>query len=412
MTSLAGRRRRNTMLALGAGLIAAIAAPTLVYVGANAITNSKAGKNALANAPLEESFPQTPTAMLATVSDTNELTSVTVLVLAPDANESASVYDQRGGSIVSVPINVDSGSGGQLLSLHDAYALGGQAELLVDLQSAVNLTIDFGAVMKRDEVAAFLTGLPSVQANLPTDVLGADETALFAKGDNTLNSTQIAQILTSKSPTQGERPRQANIEAVWSGIASAIGAGRQGLTLSASSPTTFAETATRLMSGSVAARGLVARSLDSARNPEGLDVESLDLPDTILVFASIAPAQMSRPASGLTFRIEAPPGFDQQVRKTIGVLLSFGGNVVSVDLSADPKPDTKFLIYDASLAAAESTDNPIFGKISVETPKIRLGSIDETILLGTTYLKGVDLSAPDATSTTIPTSVAPTETTA
>lgn len=412
MTSLAGRRRRNTMLVLGAGLIAAIAAPTLVYVGANAITNSKAGKNALANAPLEQSFPQTPTAMLATVSDTNELTSVTVLVLAPDADESAAVYDQRGGSIVSVPINVDSGSGGQLLSLHDAYALGGQAELLIDLQSAVNLTIDFSAVMKRDEVAAFLTGLPSVQANLPTDVLGPDETALFTKGPSTLTSTQIAQILTSKSPTQRERPRQANIEAVWSGIASAIGTGRQGLTLSASSPTTFAETATRLMSGSVAARGLVARSLDSALNPEGLDVESLDLPDTILVFASIAPAQMSRPASGLTFRIEAPPGFDQQVRKTIGVLLSFGGNVVSIDLSADAKADTKLLIYDASLAAAESTDNPIFGKVSVETPKTRLGSIDETILLGTTYLKGVDLSAPDATSSTTSTSVAPTETTA
>ncbi len=412
MTSLAGRRRRNTMLALGAGLIAAIAAPTLVYVGANAITNSKAGKNALANAPLEQSFPQTPTAMLATVSDTNELTSVTVLVLAPDSDESAAVYDQRGGSIVSVPINVDSGSGGQLLSLHDAYALGGQAELLIDLQSAVNLTIDFSAVMKRDEVAAFLTGLPSVQANLPTDVLGPDETALFTKGPSTLTSTQIAQILTSKSPTQRERPRQANIEAVWSGIASAIGSGRQGLTLSASSPTTFAETATRLMSGSVAARGLVARSLDSTLNPEGLDVESLDLPDTILVFASIAPAQMSRPASGLTFRIEAPPGFDQQVRKTIGVLLSFGDNVVSIDLSADAKADTKLLIYDASLAAAESTDNPIFGKVSVETPKTRLGSIDETILLGTTYLKGVDLSAPDATSSTTSTSVAPTETTA
>ena len=39
-------------------------------------------------------------------------------------------YDQRGGSIVSVPINVDTGSGDQLLSLHDAYALGGQDELL------------------------------------------------------------------------------------------------------------------------------------------------------------------------------------------------------------------------------------------------------------------------------------------
>ena len=155
----------------------------------------------------------------------------------------------------------------------------------------------------------------------------------------------------------------------------------------------------------------MARPLDSALNPEGLDVEALDRPDTILVFASIAPAEMTRPASGLTFRLEAPPGYDQQVRKTIGVLLSFGGNVVSVDLNAEPTADTKLLIYDASLAAIEPTENPIFGKITVETPDIRLGSIDETISLGTTYLKGVDLSAPDASSTSTPTSDAPTETT-
>ena len=412
MTSLSGRRRRNTLIALCGGLIAAIFVPTLVYVGANAISNSKAGRNALANAPLEQLFPQTPTAMLATVSDTNELTSLTVFVLAPDADETAAVYDQRGGSIVSVPINIDSGSGDQLLSLHDAYALGGQDELRADLESAVNLTIDFTAVMKRDELAKLLTGLPSIQANLPTDVLGPDEAAFLAKGPNTLTATQIAQILTSRSPTQREHLRQANVEAVWSSVAAAIGTGRQGLTLSVASPTTFAEMVTRLMSGSVASRGLVARPLEADRNPEGLDVEALDRPDTILVFASIAPAQMSRPASGLTFRLEAPPGYDQQVRKTIGVLLSFGGNVVSVDLNAEANADTKFLIYDASLAAVEPTENPIFGTVKVETPPIRLGSIDETIQLGTTYLKGVDLSAPDASSTSTSTSVAPTETTA
>ena len=412
MTSLPGRRRRNTLIALGAGLIGAIFVPTLVYVGANAISNSKAGRNALANAPLEQSFPQTPTAMLATVSDTNELTSLTVLVLAPDADESAAVYDQRGGSVVSVPINIDSGSGDQLLSLHDAYALGGQDELLADLESAVNLTIDFTAVMKRDELSAFLTGLPSIQADLPTDVLGPDETAFIAKGPNTLTATQIAQILTTKSPTQREHLRQANLAAVWSGVAAAIGKGREGLTLSVGSPATFAEVATRLMSGSVASRGLVARPLEADRNPEGLDVEAPDRPDTILVFASIAPAQMSRPASGLTYRLEAPSGYDQQVRKTIGVLLSFGGNVVSVDLNAEPNADTKFLIYDASLASVEPAENPIFGTIKVETPPIRLGSIDETIQLGTTYLKGVDLSAPDASSTSTSTSVAPPETTA
>lgn len=409
MTALARRRRRNTMLALAGGLVAAIAAPTLVYVGAKAISNSTAGINALEGVPLEQSFPQTPTAMLATVSDTNELTSVTVFVLAPDSDVSEAGYDQRGGSVVPVPINVDSSSGDQLLSLHDAYALGGEEELRADLESAISLTIEFSEVMTGDEFNNFLTGLPPVEVNLPVEVLGVDGVALFPKGAASLSTAQLTQILTTKSPTQPERLRHPDIDAVWAGIAATIGSGRAGQTLSAGAPTTFAELASRLTSGSMASRGLVARPLPADVNPEGLDVETLDRPDTILVFASIAPASMTRPASGLTYRVEAPSGYDQQVRKTIGILLSFGGNVVSVDLNAEASDDTTFLIYDKSLAEAEPTDNPIFGTISIEAPDVRLGSVDETILLGTTYLDQVDLSAPDASSTS--STVEPTETT-
>ncbi|HEY4609519.1 MAG TPA: hypothetical protein VIH06_09955, partial [Ilumatobacteraceae bacterium] len=78
MTALPGRRRRNTLLALAAGVVAAILMPLLVYVGAVAISNSEAGENALSDVPPEQAFPQTPTGMLATVNDSNELTSVTV----------------------------------------------------------------------------------------------------------------------------------------------------------------------------------------------------------------------------------------------------------------------------------------------------------------------------------------------
>jgi len=53
MTALPGRRRRNTVLALVAGIIAAILVPSLVYVGAVAISNSKAGENALSDVPPE-----------------------------------------------------------------------------------------------------------------------------------------------------------------------------------------------------------------------------------------------------------------------------------------------------------------------------------------------------------------------
>ena len=407
MTSLPSRRRRSTLLALAAGVLAAIAAPTLLYVGAKAITNSKAGQNVQSDLPPEQAFPQTPTAMLATVSATNELTSVTVLVLAPDADVSPAGYDQRGGSMVSVPINADTGAGDKALSLHDSYANGGEDQLRSDLESAINLTVDFSAVMTAEQFAAFLTGLPSVQATFPRDVLGSDEAPLFPKGPATLTSAQVAQVITTRSPTEHEHARQTNLDPLWTGIAAAVGTGRQGQTLSAQSPTTFDEMAGRLLAGTVASRGLVARPLGADRNPDGLDVEELDRADTILVFASIAPAEMTRPAGGLSYRLEAPPGYDQQVRKTIGILLSFGGNVVSVDLGAEPVAETTYLIYDQALAAAEPTENSLFGTITIETPDVRLGGVDETIALGTTYLDGVDLSAPDATSSTS-TSVEPT----
>ena len=407
MTSLPSRRRRHTLMALAAGLVTAVVAPTLVYVGAKAISNSKAGINALADVVPEQAFPETPTAMLATVSDTNELTSLAVLVLAPDSDVTAGGYDQRGGSIVSVPINADTEFGDQVQSLHDAYAQGGEDALRVGLESAINLGIDFAAVMKRDEFASFFSGLPSMTIDLATDVLGPDDAVLYPKGSTELTIDQVAEIITTKSPTQRERVRRTNIDALWAGIATAVGKGRQGQTLSAAAPATFAEAATRLMAGPIASRGLVARALDISRNPGGLDVEALDRPDTVLVFASIAPAEMARPGNGLSFRIEAPPGYDGQVRKTIAILLASGGNVVSVDLSATAEAKTTLLIYDTDLAAAEPTDNTVFGRVTVKTPDVRLAGIDETISLGTDYLKQVDLTAPDATST----SVEPTETT-
>ena len=349
MTALASRRRRHTLIALAAGLVTAVVAPTLVYVGAKAITNSKAGKNALADVLPEQAFPDTPTAMLATVSDTNELTSLTVFVLAPDADATAAGYDQRGGSIVSVPINADTESGDQVLSLHDAYAQGGESGLRLGLESAINLSIDFSAVMKRDEVATFFSGFPSVTVDLPRDVLGPSDAVVFPKGSTKLTPAQIAEILTTKSTTERERLRRTNLEALWIGTATAIGTGRQGQTLSASPPKTFAEMATRLMAGPVASRGLLTRAIDSARNPDKLDVEALDRPDAVLVFASIAPASMSRPGSGLSYRIEAPAGYDAQVRKTIAILLAAGGNVVSVDLRATPKAKTTLSIYDSDV---------------------------------------------------------------
>ncbi len=250
-------------------------------------------------------------------------------------------------------------------------------------------------------------GFPSISVDLPRDVLGPADAVLYPKGATNLKPAQIAEIMTTKSSTERERLRRANLEALWAGISAAIGSGRKGVTLSAAPPTTFAEMANRLMAGPIASRGLLTRTIDAARNPNKVDVEELDRPDAVLVFASIAPASMSRPGGGLSYRIEAPPGYDSQVRKTIAILLAADGNVVSVDLRAKPQAKTTLSIYDKEMAAAEPTSNTVFGSVTVQAPEVRLAGVDETIILGTDYLKHVDLSVPDATST----SVQPTETT-
>jgi hypothetical protein len=393
------------MTALAAGLLVALAAPLLVYVGAKAITNSKAGKNVLADAPPEQVFPSTPTAMLATVGSARELTSVTVFVLAPDADPSKGGYDQRGGSVISVPISADTGVVDQPQSLADTYRAAGVQGLQQAVESVLGVNIDFGKVMTRTELAGLLLGLPQVRANLVNEVLDGRDAVLHPKGPTTLSTTQVAEIVTTKSPTQLESARRPNIDAVWLGVATAVGTGREGQKLSAAEPSTFEELAARLIAGPMAARGLLAHPEPADRVTKGHDLEQLDRADTILVFASVAPAHMQQPGIGRSYRLEAPPGYDQQVRRTIENLLFFRNNIVSVDLNAKPNAQTVLSIYDPAAAEAEPTDNQLFGKIKVQTPKVRLSGVEVTITLGTDYLRGVDLSAPP------PTTVVSTETT-
>ena len=177
--------------------------------------------------------------------------------------------------------------------LHDAYALGGEDELRADLESAINLTIDSSKVMTADEFAAFLAGLPALQVDLPRDVLGADDAVLYPEGcDHADGRAGRGDHHDRIAHRAARRLRQPNIDALWSGIAAAVGTRAPGSDAQRCcrrrpSP----RLATRLMAGPVASRGLVTRPLERDRNPEGLDIEELDRPDTVLVFASIAPAR-------------------------------------------------------------------------------------------------------------------------
>ena len=100
---------------------------------------------------------------------------------------------------------------------------------------------------------------------------------------------------------------------------------------------------------------------------------------------------MLAPSTGLVFRIEAPPGYDPAVKRTIDAVLFLGGNIVSIDTTIEPRPDTVFLVPDEVNRDDAELTNAIFGDITFEEPTVRIDGVDLTVRLGTDYLSSVEL---------------------
>ena len=103
MSAIRSRRRRGTWMALGATVLALIAAIALSIVGVATLADSKAGQRAREGVDLPlQRLPYTPTALVGTIDEDRRLTTVVVLTLEPDGT---------GGSIVEIAASADANSG-------------------------------------------------------------------------------------------------------------------------------------------------------------------------------------------------------------------------------------------------------------------------------------------------------------
>ena len=116
MTALAGRRRRSTLVASIAAVIAAALVVTLTVIGALTLYNSTDGADASAGGR-ELVFPHTPVGAIAALDDSGKLASLAVIVVQPAG---------AGGSVVPIPVSADSsgGTGPQRLPLDEAVHAG------------------------------------------------------------------------------------------------------------------------------------------------------------------------------------------------------------------------------------------------------------------------------------------------
>lgn len=382
MTALPRRRRNRSLAMLAATLLVAASVPVLGYVGVKAVLDSTGGRDAGADNLPVQSFPSTPSAMFLTTDEAGTLSSVTVFVLAPSG---------VGGSIVSVPVNADVGlSAGARQSLQQVYATGGIDAMSLALESLLLVAINFSAEADPTQLAAFLAPYEPLTVNLTTAIPSGDSgLSALAPGAAVLQAPNAARVLTAGAGEGNEAARQGNIDALWSALVASVATGRAPATPITAPPANFDEFVTHLVASQTQSRGLTSAPLTGTENPDDVDVVELDRAEAVLVFGSIAPGLMSAPALGPIIRLEAPPGYDAQVKATIGKLQFLHANVVSVDTTAPIRAETVFLVPDEANRVRVQTTDDIFGEITFGTPTVRIDFVDVTIQLGTDYLDGL-----------------------
>jgi hypothetical protein len=241
-----------------------------------------------------------------------------------------------------------------------------------------------------------------VQAQLPRDVRDSVEgapTVLFPTGAAELSAAQIVQVLTAEVSGEPESARRDNINAVWTAIAAAVGTGRTEWVVG-SPLTTVTDLFNRVLSGPVVTQSFPTVPIAPELNPLGLDVELIDRAEAVMWLAAVAPGSMSAPGLGLTYRIEAPPGYVAQVKAAINALLAIGANVKSVDFNGPVLAVSAALISTEDESEVVAADIAQFGTVDVVVNPQSIEGIDVVLQLGSKFLDGTPLTATTTTTST------------
>lgn len=395
MTALAPVRRKRTTAIVVANVLVLVAVAGLAYAGQAALRDYKGAKLLQVNS---KKLPSPPVALFATVDEDNELTSATVFVLTSGS--------QLGGSVVSVPVSADStpGIAPARTPLTQSYREGGVDALTLAVESALSITFDLTTVATAAEAEALLAPIAPVTADFPADVEGianGSTVTLFDAGSNSLSAAQVVQVLNARTDNQRETDRRPASSAVWAGVATAVGEGRT--TADATAPDvlpTMDAFLQRLFAGRLEVRTLPTTTVPATENPDRKDVETVDRAEAIFILASVAPGAMTAPSPDLTFRVEAPPGYEDRVKFAVRAILYLGANVVSVYLGAEEHPETRYYIDDPNLVTKAENTNALFGNTVNLIPDNPTEGVDVVLQLGTDFLTGEGDELPSTTTST------------
>jgi len=389
MTTLKQRRRRQTWVAFGAGVLVLALLPVSVVVAWRAIRDSKAAQEVVA-LPSRE-LPTTPTAILAVTDEQNFLTSLSIVALTPDG---------AGGTVMIMPVGLmqPGQPAGQPRRLADVYGSDGVDALKAAVESVTNSQIDLISVNGVDATAELIARAGTTTPTYAADVTDTETDAtrvVATAGTNQLTPIQAAQVLASRDVAQIESARVPNVKATWDAIVASIGAGVIGAVPAAVVPDVGAQTPidmptfmSALFSGPIKIWQFgFERLTDAEQNPQDIDVYGFNAGELVMVMASVAPSAMVAVFPTLSVQIDSPFGDIAVTQDATFRMLYMGTNVILVrQITSTPPPITVIKYSDEMDRAMAEPLTTMFGEIVFEKATERVEGIDVQVILGDSFV--------------------------
>jgi hypothetical protein len=421
------------LAALACGIASACLLPIGGVIAARSLLNSSGGKRVDDSGALL--IPATPAALLATVNDINQVTSLTAFVLAPSG---------IGGTIISLPVGTRAETiGGQAPHrVGDTYPQSGIEGMLLEVEGSLDVTFSVVGAVVRNDLAGVLNVLPSIPVNFETPVVNtamvmpdpattttiksrssrstettlppqptAVDTEMFPAGEQTLTGDQAALVLYTQKAGEPELNRLAHIKAVWNGVAAAVGTGLapevaqfDPALVGTELPNEIGAFMRRVLGGPIQVWQLSAQPLVGADNPLGIDIYALDRFEVLMIMASVAPSSLSIANDTLAVQVDNPFN-DANITHAIVERLSYLNVTVALIRNLTISPQQKTVIKTTTVIADELKKiglDGVVGPISYGKWKDPVQGIGAQIVLGQDFVDFL-ASAPALPPTTVAT---------
>jgi len=433
MTAIASRQRNRMFAALACGVASACLLPIGGVIAARSLLNSSGGTRVDDGGALL--IPATPAALLATVNEANQATSLTAFVLDPSG---------VGGTIISIPVGTRAESIGQQSPhrIADTFAQAGVEAMLLEAEGALDVTFSVVGAVGRNDLAGVLNVLPQIPVTFETPVVNTDmvlpdpvttttvkpkksqstqttlppqpvavDTEIFPAGEQMLTGDQATSVLYAQKAGEPEIDRLPRIKALWNGVAAAVGTGLAsdvaqfdpdlvGIEL----PNEIGAFMRRVLGGPIQVWQLNALPLTGADNPLGIDIYALDRFEVLMIMASVAPSSLSISNDTLAVQVDNPFN-DANITHAIVERLSYLNVTVALIRNLTKTPQQKTQIRTTTVIADElkkfNLEN-VVGPVTYGDWKDPVQGIGAQIILGQDFVDFL-ASAPALPPTTVAT---------